>query len=93
MKQSSTKIKEKKSNQSTPNPQVCEFLDEIKNRISIGFTHENFCLISRLLYKIKPFINKEEVQTLEEMWRDSFTDSCNETTLSSHITMLRERFK
>lgn len=78
--------------QQEPNPLVCELLEETKKSILNGFSHENFCFISRLLYKLRPHIKKEEIQTIEEMWRDSFTSSCNEEKLSEHITFLKSRF-
>lgn len=77
---------------SEPNPQVCELLEEIRESILTGFSHENFCFISRSLYKLKPHIKKEEMQVLEEMWRDSYTDTCSEEVLSTYVTTLKSRF-
>jgi hypothetical protein len=91
-----TKIDTSTTNETTlisePNPQVCELLEEIKEGILMGFSHENFCFISRLLYKVKPHIKKEEIQLLEEMWRDSYTDACSEETLSMYVGTLKSRF-
>lgn len=77
---------------SEPNPQVCELLEETKEGILLGFSHENFCFISRLLHKLKPHVKKEEIQMLEELWRDSYTDACDEEVLSSYIISLKSRF-
>lgn len=82
-----------KKNTAEVNEFVVSTLDLVQKYISQGFTHENFIRISRLLNTIHKYLKKDEIQLLEEKWRDSYTDSCDETELIEKISEIRFRFE
>ena len=70
---------------------VNRILDDVASKISLGYTHENYVEIGYLLKMLEPVLERNEMLTLEEAWRDSYTDSCNPKTLELEINKIKTR--
>jgi hypothetical protein len=71
---------------------ISRLLDEVRSKITLGYTHDNFVDISYLLKDLEPVLERNEILFLEAAWRDSYTDSCNEKTLDREIGKIKTRF-
>lgn len=72
---------------------IDDILNEIVDKISLGYTHENFNEIGRLIKEIKSKLDKEEAVFLENSWRDTYTDSCDQQTLEQKVEKIKQRLK
>lgn len=71
---------------------VGKALNEFQQLMMVGYTHDNFNNIARCLGKISGHLFLEELKVLQELWRDSFTDSCDQADLVYVIEGIRARF-
>lgn len=70
---------------------VARVLDEVARKISLGYTHENFVEIGSMLKDLEMVLERNEYLFLQDAWRDSYTDSCNEKELAAQITKIKTR--
>lgn len=70
---------------------ISRLLDDVTNKITLGYTHDNFMEIGYLLKMLEPVLERNEILNLESAWRDSYTDSCNLKTLEQEVTKIKTR--
>ena len=66
-------------------------LDEFYKLVQLGYTHDNFYTIYKILGGINRHLWYDEVKLIETAWRDSFTDSCDETMLAVNLESIKSR--
>ena len=64
-------------------------LNRLKRQINLGFSDENFATISWLMGLIQPHVDPESHRRLAELWRDTYTFSCDQRELNRVIRELR----
>lgn len=85
MKKHKTKLN--KRNRSYVNKQ----LDEFNNFIQLGFSHENFSEISKIVGKMSRHLNLEQQKALEQIWRDTYVDTYDPVLLEIVVNNIREQ--
>jgi hypothetical protein len=70
---------------------VSRILDEVARKISLGYTHDNFIEIGGMLRDLETVLERNEYLFLQDAWRDSYTDSCNEKALAAEIAKIKAR--
>lgn len=66
-----------------------KLLDEFKNKIIIGYTHENYNDISDIINQLEYYLDYDDLLLLKEAWRDTYTDTCDLNILDSKIEAIK----
>jgi len=64
-------------------------LNKIKRHINLGYTEENYNTIAWLMGQITPMVDPNARRQLEEIWRNSYTDSFEQKDLNQLIRSMR----
>ena len=64
---------------------IMKTLGLLKKMINVGYTPENFENIDSLMKQLQPHVDPNKFRRLSEMWRNSYTDSCELSELNSVI--------
>lgn len=68
-------------------------ISKVEKNILLGFSEENFVKTADLMQLLSRCIDPQEWSLLNEMWRDSYTDSCDTATVSTVCKQLKQKYK
>lgn len=72
---------------------VPRLISILEKHIVLGYTHENYKEVSRLMGTIMRCIEPDDRRLLESFWRDSYTDSCDDVSLKAAVKSLKAKYR